>query len=42
VRLNFTFTGTATADTMQGKVSVGEYGAGEWKAQRRSYPQRRS
>jgi hypothetical protein len=42
VRLNFTFTGTVTDDAMEGSVSVGEYGNGEWKAQRRSYPRRRS
>ena len=41
VRLNFTFTGTASAGTMHGRVSAGEYGTGEWKAQRRTYPQRR-
>jgi uncharacterized pyridoxal phosphate-dependent enzyme len=41
VRLNFTFTGTAAGEAMQGRISTGEYGTGEWKAHRRSYPQRR-
>jgi hypothetical protein len=41
VRLNFTFTGTVSADAMEGKVSVGEYGTADWKAQRRSYQRRR-
>jgi hypothetical protein len=41
VRLNFTFTGIVSADAMEGKVSVGEYGTGDWRAQRRTY-QRRS
>ncbi len=41
VRLNFTFTGTVSTNAMQGRISVGEYGTGEWKAQRRNYPQRR-
>jgi uncharacterized pyridoxal phosphate-dependent enzyme len=40
VRLNFTFTGTVSGDAMEGVVSVGEYGAGEWKAQRRGFSQR--
>lgn len=36
VRLNFTFTGTTTGDSMEGKVSMGEYGMAEWKATRRA------
>jgi uncharacterized pyridoxal phosphate-dependent enzyme len=34
VRLNFTFTGTAEADAMEGDVSLGEYGTATWKAAR--------
>jgi uncharacterized pyridoxal phosphate-dependent enzyme len=34
VRLNFTFTGTASADAMEGGVSLGEYGTATWKATR--------
>lgn len=46
VRLNFEFTGTVDGETMQGRVSLGEYGKAEWKASRRAYrlpgsPQRR-
>jgi L-seryl-tRNA(Ser) seleniumtransferase len=37
VRLNFTFTGTLTGETMEGTVSLGEYGTAAWKAARRSY-----
>jgi uncharacterized pyridoxal phosphate-dependent enzyme len=37
VRLNFTFTGTVSADSMEGSVSLGEYGTGAWKATRRAY-----
>lgn len=34
VRLNFEFTGKASNDTMEGKVSLSEYGMAEWKAKR--------
>jgi len=34
VRLNFTFTGTASGDAMEGEVSLGEYGTATWKATR--------
>jgi uncharacterized pyridoxal phosphate-dependent enzyme len=37
VRLNYTFTGKVTGDTMAGSLLVGEYGTGEWKATRRGY-----
>jgi D-glucosaminate-6-phosphate ammonia-lyase len=37
VRLNFTFMGTVSADSMQGGVSVGEYGTAQWTAKRRAY-----
>ena len=38
VRLNFTFTGVvSSADTMEGKVSLSEYGMAEWKAKRHKY-----
>lgn len=37
VRLNFTFTGEVRGDTMEGQVSMGEYGMAEWKATRRGY-----
>ncbi|HXH99568.1 MAG TPA: aminotransferase class V-fold PLP-dependent enzyme [Sphingobacteriaceae bacterium] len=37
VRLNFEFTGTVSGDTMEGKVSMGEYGMAAWKAKRRTY-----
>ncbi len=37
VRLNFTFTGTVSGDTMSGSVSMGEYGVASWKAARRGY-----
>lgn len=42
VRLNFEFTGTVKgSDTMQGKVSLGEYGMAEWTAKKRVYRRRR-
>jgi D-glucosaminate-6-phosphate ammonia-lyase len=34
VRLNFTFSGTVSNDTMQGEVHLGEYGMAEWTAKR--------
>ncbi|MBM3401547.1 MAG: aminotransferase class V-fold PLP-dependent enzyme [Bacteroidetes bacterium] len=37
VRINYTFTGTAEANTMQGKVSLSEYGDAEWTARRHEY-----
>lgn len=37
VRLNFTFTGTVSGDTMAGRVSMGEYGMADWRAARRPY-----
>lgn len=37
VRINYTFTGTADANTMQGKVSLSEYGDAEWTAKRHDY-----
>lgn len=37
MRLNFTFTGTVDGDTMEGQVSLGEYGMADWKARRRNY-----
>jgi D-glucosaminate-6-phosphate ammonia-lyase len=37
VRLNMTFTGKVTGDTMEGTVQMGEYGTAEWKAARRGY-----
>jgi D-glucosaminate-6-phosphate ammonia-lyase len=37
VRLNFTFTGIVSSSTMEGKVSLGEYGTADWKAKRRTY-----
>lgn len=36
VRLNFTFTGTITGDSMEGKVALGEYGTADWQATRRA------
>lgn len=37
VRLNFTFTGTAGADALEGDVGLGEYGTARWTAVRRTY-----
>lgn len=37
VRINFTFTGTVNGDTMNGKVSLSEYGDAEWTAKRHNY-----
>lgn len=37
VRLNFEFTGTVNGDTMEGRVSLGEYGMADWKAKRHDY-----
>ncbi len=37
VRINYTFTGTAEGNTMQGKVSLSEYGDAEWTAKRHDY-----
>jgi hypothetical protein len=37
VRLNFTFTGKVSGDTMTGTVSMGEYGVADWTARRRAY-----
>jgi L-seryl-tRNA(Ser) seleniumtransferase len=36
-RLNFTFTGTADGDRMQGPLLVGEYGSGHWTAKRHEH-----
>lgn len=35
VRLNYTFTGVATSDKIEGTVSLGEYGTATWQAVRR-------
>lgn len=37
VRINFSFTGTTDGTTMQGKVSLSEYGDAEWTAKRHDY-----
>lgn len=37
VRINYTFTGTVQGNTMQGKVSLSEYGDAEWSAKRHEY-----
>jgi hypothetical protein len=37
VRLNFEFTGVVDGDTMQGRVSLGEYGMADWSARKRNY-----
>ncbi len=37
VRINYTFTGTVNGDSMEGRVSMGEYGMADWKAKRRNY-----
>jgi uncharacterized pyridoxal phosphate-dependent enzyme len=37
VRLNFTFTGKVSGDTMAGTVSMGEYGVAPWTASRHAY-----
>jgi D-glucosaminate-6-phosphate ammonia-lyase len=37
VRLNFAFEGTVEGDTMQGTVSLGEYGVARWNARKHSY-----
>jgi D-glucosaminate-6-phosphate ammonia-lyase len=37
VRINFSFTGTTDGNTMQGKVSLSEYGDAEWTAKRHDY-----
>jgi L-seryl-tRNA(Ser) seleniumtransferase len=37
MRLNFTFSGTVSGDTMRGHVSLSEYGTAQWTAKRRSY-----
>lgn len=37
VRLNFEFTGKVNGDTMEGRVSMGEYGMADWKAKRSNY-----
>ena len=37
VRINYTFTGTVQGNTMQGKVSLSEYGDAEWSAKRYEY-----
>jgi len=37
VRLNFEFSGIVTASRMEGKVSLGEYGAATWSAVRHGY-----
>jgi D-glucosaminate-6-phosphate ammonia-lyase len=39
VRLNFTFTGTLRGETMEGRVTLGEYGTATWNASRRRYRQ---
>ena len=35
--LSYVFSGTATGDTMGGKVNLGEYGEADWTAQRHDY-----
>ena len=37
VRINYTFTGIVSGDTMGGKASLSEYGVADWSAKRRSY-----
>ena len=37
VRINFSFTGTTDGNTMQGKVSLSEYGDAQWTAKRHDY-----
>jgi hypothetical protein len=37
VRINFTFSGTTDGNSMQGKVSLSEYGDAEWSATRHDY-----
>jgi hypothetical protein len=37
VRLNFTFTGKVSGDSMSGAISMGEYGVATWTAARRGY-----
>lgn len=37
VRINYTFTGSTDGKTMQGKVSLSEYGDAEWTARRHDY-----
>lgn len=37
VRINYSFTGIAEGDTMQGKVGLGEYGDAQWTAKRHNY-----
>jgi len=37
VRLNFAFAGTVEGETMQGTVSLGEYGAARWNARKHGY-----
>lgn len=37
VRLNFEFTGKVSGDSMEGKVSLSEYGMAAWKAKKRTY-----
>lgn len=39
VRINYTFTGSTDGKTMQGKVSLSEYGDAEWSATRHDYLQ---
>lgn len=34
MRINYTFTGMVDGDTMEGQVSLGEYGMADWKAKR--------
>ncbi len=36
-RINYTFTGTINGGTMEGKVSLSEYGKAEWSAKRHTY-----
>jgi hypothetical protein len=35
--IEYTFSGTAEGDIMQGTLSMGEYGAARWKASRHTY-----
>ena len=37
VRINYTFTGTASADVMSGDVSLSEYGKAKWSAKKRKF-----
>jgi hypothetical protein len=38
-RLNYSFTGQVTGDSMSGDLELGEYGRAKWSARRHSVPQ---